>query len=473
MGKQTETTEERRTENQKESAQGKLFSTIPLWFAAIAGVIYLSGFLVVATHLGKFGLQDNLTEFWKPRYFHIGLLCSALPLLASGFAYAFSTIYIVRTRKAQATTPLVSGTPPATTTPDDVRRMIFYLVLFLNLLFMHFLVALFIRGHSEIPEERSIDSLKWAVIITCVTLFVIAVVQLAHQRHDAAAKKAKREKREPPEKTPLVRHHIAILWSTLAICVLLDIPFLISHLHLFHEMASHSWPIVSYLAFTVFLCCILIRVNTYVQDPEKMRSPGLAIYLCTCIPLYYLAIVSFAHGIFPYIPVTRGGGDYTVSCPAVFYIKGTSVPVGLEQYFEKDLPPKVGGTANGGSPTARTKKMIVIDETSENYIVADPGDEEGPRKWRQDWEARPSVVTLRRDDILHVNYLPPQSASRFKSGDIVRLKSGGPDMTVSEVEPDTTLGVKCSWFDGKQHCCDRFQHDALDRITTRPTTGGK
>lgn len=45
--------------------------------------------------------------------------------------------------------------------------------------------------------------------------------------------------------------------------------------------------------------------------------------------------------------------------------------------------------------------------------------------------------------------------SQFKTGDVVRLKSGGPKMTVKE-EGDSI--VSCQWFDrnGKTHT-DKFQ----------------
>lgn len=45
-------------------------------------------------------------------------------------------------------------------------------------------------------------------------------------------------------------------------------------------------------------------------------------------------------------------------------------------------------------------------------------------------------------------------AEEIKVGDIVRLKSGGPDMTVDEIghyrftDPQS-LSAKCSWFDSK------------------------
>lgn len=41
----------------------------------------------------------------------------------------------------------------------------------------------------------------------------------------------------------------------------------------------------------------------------------------------------------------------------------------------------------------------------------------------------------------------------FKIGDIVRLKSGGPKMTVTEMYPDVATRkplVKCTWFYGRE-----------------------
>lgn len=40
--------------------------------------------------------------------------------------------------------------------------------------------------------------------------------------------------------------------------------------------------------------------------------------------------------------------------------------------------------------------------------------------------------------------------SNFKPGDVVRLKSGGPDMTVLRESTGTTPGFVCTWF-GTNH----------------------
>lgn len=47
----------------------------------------------------------------------------------------------------------------------------------------------------------------------------------------------------------------------------------------------------------------------------------------------------------------------------------------------------------------------------------------------------------------------------FKKGDTVRVKSGGPLMTVAELGPED--GVKCVWFDGKHREEDVFDAAVL------------
>ncbi len=55
--------------------------------------------------------------------------------------------------------------------------------------------------------------------------------------------------------------------------------------------------------------------------------------------------------------------------------------------------------------------------------------------------------------------------AKFKTGDIVRLKSGGPDMTVQSYSTDILEGhkqvVHCQWFNGKKAESGAFQEDML------------
>jgi uncharacterized protein YodC (DUF2158 family) len=59
-------------------------------------------------------------------------------------------------------------------------------------------------------------------------------------------------------------------------------------------------------------------------------------------------------------------------------------------------------------------------------------------------------------------------AEGIKAGDVVRLKSGGPDMTVQDtgdylMSGGTGNDAKCVWFDGKKRMIDIFAIEGLEK----------
>lgn len=52
--------------------------------------------------------------------------------------------------------------------------------------------------------------------------------------------------------------------------------------------------------------------------------------------------------------------------------------------------------------------------------------------------------------------------TQFKKGDIVRLKSGGPDMTIDDIVTLTGKSrVRCVWFAGRKHESALFEPSSL------------
>ncbi len=57
----------------------------------------------------------------------------------------------------------------------------------------------------------------------------------------------------------------------------------------------------------------------------------------------------------------------------------------------------------------------------------------------------------------------------LKIGDTVRLKSGGPQMTVNSIEDNV---IKCQWFDGNNLKEGVFHKDQLEVEPDEPYVGG-
>lgn len=52
---------------------------------------------------------------------------------------------------------------------------------------------------------------------------------------------------------------------------------------------------------------------------------------------------------------------------------------------------------------------------------------------------------------------------KFKSGDIVKLKSGGPDMTVQRYDK-LNSGYRCQWFAGKKLESGVFPENSVEFV---------
>lgn len=54
--------------------------------------------------------------------------------------------------------------------------------------------------------------------------------------------------------------------------------------------------------------------------------------------------------------------------------------------------------------------------------------------------------------------------NRFVVGDIVKLKSGGPDMTVRAAPTDLGRSYTCQWFAGKKLEQGHFPEESLEEV---------
>lgn len=64
---------------------------------------------------------------------------------------------------------------------------------------------------------------------------------------------------------------------------------------------------------------------------------------------------------------------------------------------------------------------------------------------------------------------------KFKVGDIVRLKSGGPNMTIQEIGQSLGLNrrweAECVWFAGRKHQSATFDLDVIELAPSESEEG--
>lgn len=63
-------------------------------------------------------------------------------------------------------------------------------------------------------------------------------------------------------------------------------------------------------------------------------------------------------------------------------------------------------------------------------------------------------------------------AHKFKIGDIVQLKSGGPEMTVQSLPTVSFSRYNCQWFAGKKLEAGGFPEESLKTVTTTGKDSG-
>jgi len=118
------------------------------------------------------------------------------------------------------------------------------------------------------------------------------------------------------------------------------------------------------------------------------------------IALFYLSILSFARFIFPFVPESRGGGDYTLKSPVeITFITNSSTYGNISATIPKELKSEIDAC-----------HTIILGQNSSSIFLARTNDQHGPSSWKSDG-TRPTVYEIRRDTILEITYTSDKDSS--------------------------------------------------------------
>jgi hypothetical protein len=339
---------------------------LPQWFIPIIGFIYATGFLLVITFFDQFGLRESSGDFFKIKYLHVGILFWLLPLIL--MAPLYSAYLMSCFRKDNENN---AGNGSYTLNTPTV-------LLSVNLLFVFYIFAVF-APQGYISKHELIIPIMFTVTIVGITFIRMIIQKLAiawgltHRHSDDFQRYAK--------------------WGLLLfIVVFLD-------WYALYDTLDFIWEVFwsGKYVFLFFLTAVIIaeRTRDRIQQMKDWRQQYAlqVIAVCLIIATYYLSVLMFAIRLYPYIPVSKGGGDY---------VDAPNVMLCFQEVNAKFILPELLSSPHHNE-CIKSRPLQIIEESSTSVFVADPDDAGGPKEWRTG--KKPKVYEVRKDKVGSIIYL--------------------------------------------------------------------
>jgi len=343
-----------------------LIELLPQWILAGTGVIYAAGFLVVLAFLDRFGIREAGSDFWKARYIHIGILCLAFPLILNGTI--LSIVHLVFNGKFSKSTMW--------------QRLLPVGLLVINLEIVCFVLIMLT---NRIPGGSSIaglSALQWILALTLLGMPLLLLIERLIEKIIGKVPQA------DSELSP-VSQSFAVTgrWILTLIVACLDVWYFTD----FKSTVTGIQPALAltYVGFSILLGVMVTTVAIYEKRQEQAsRRKAIAVLSASIIgPFFYLVVLAFSYGVFQNIPATRGGGDYTECPKVVVTMKATPVTSAIDaRYFDK-------------TNTLMTIPLILIEETTWAFYLADPQDGGGPIEWKTIGGRKPEILVLNKAEV--------------------------------------------------------------------------
>lgn len=338
----------------------------------MVGLTYAVGYLVSSMFYGAWGIHGTSLNFIRAQYVHVGFLCLMPPIVFS--VLIVGGRWIIKQQLDIKTGEIAEDGKDKTKKLEWTKQgHATLVVLVLGL----YLVAL-LAQRSRLVHDPWFQ----AAMILMPTLSVLGLfgVNLICKRFVKVT--------EVERVSSYLKHAILLfvlvclgvmayrLWDTIE-----DI------------LGHQKLPLCLYslLAFLVGVIGTHNVKNIVGVTRSEARPVIAAASICLVAPLMYFMVVSFAFGLFPYIPVSRGGADFTDARPV-----------------------EISTVASGGSPTAfedptaqvpaEGKRVFIIEEAGDLMYIGRERKDSTAFDWRHRGN-RPDLIVLNRKDIRSIRFL--------------------------------------------------------------------
>jgi hypothetical protein len=329
------------------------FEKMAQWFVPIVGFVYATGYLIVFRFFARFGLRDTSGDLFKAKYIYVGLMY----LVITGLPITLFYIASFSARREHETTK--------TGQPNDSGPFTLTVIPLLNLALIFSILTLFAPPSFTRPRPLLVPIL---FLFTFLGPLILALAKsLIKPEHSKSLSTA------------------AWVFSAGPV-ILVDWYALHGIFRLLAEVFQRA--LYSYI-FAWLIAWIVLR--TYLRTDNRARQVPLLLFaLCTIVPLYFFSVRAFAAGIYPYISVSNGGGDYS---------SARLVRLCFDEGSNRSIPQEI---FEDNHAAGCTKPLMFIEGTSISIFVADPSDSGGPSEWRKG--LGPRVIEIRRDKVISLVY---------------------------------------------------------------------
>jgi hypothetical protein len=301
--------------------------TIPYWSAALAGIIYATGFLIEFTFLQSMGIQDPVEGF-KAKYIYIGLLCLQFPTSVCLLVVAYRRIKRQDLEKE-------SGPHFSTVCLISILLLNFYLLTTFS--------------------RPGIWHQRWPQITAVFTLVLFALVVRSLEEWANTLKEKWRKRLKMIE-----GWGARMRWRFVLIACALTIWIFWTTWPLLFNMIVEAGFL--YIGLVLTIGVLVARTDSHAAQAKNrgVLGPGLLYALVITATFAYLSTIVFAYRLYPYIPAERGGGDYSTEAPSILT---------FDARFSDSLPPQI---VDSTQTDLQSKPVIILHETETTLFLTVP-----------------------------------------------------------------------------------------------------
>lgn len=331
--------------------------SLPYWFAAVAGLIYGTGFLIEFTFMNSLGIRNAGTDVFKAKYIYIGILSLQFPASIAVTILGYIRLLRIRMADKQTLASIARGHNTGEVKVARIRRIGWFfkelvtdvrewayvagiLTILILICFLYFIIAFSDPGFFAKNQPVIFG------IIVGIPLVIVTLREWEDSRR--------------PEAGP-TWGSAATRWVFLGVFTYFTASLLRDDFGLLKEITVQG----GWLHVTLI---VVIGVLIYWLEKNPSRTnTEMTISLCLIATFGYLSVITFAYRVYPYIPVERGGGDFSrqVRLSTLFF----------DRTSDKALPQLATLLTSGAAEISSIRDevtVVVLDETASTLYVTVP-----------------------------------------------------------------------------------------------------